>query len=52
MLIADIDECAEDPTICGSLNCENFPGSYNCYCYEGYQVKSGATECEGIGLLL
>ncbi|KAL5856710.1 hypothetical protein ACOSQ3_004168 [Xanthoceras sorbifolium] len=27
----DIDECATNTTICGSQNCENFIGGYNCY---------------------
>lgn len=42
----DIDECREDPTICGShAICNNQPGTFRCECEEGYQFSSDGQNC-------
>ncbi|XP_065581379.1 fibrillin-1-like [Artemia franciscana] len=41
----DIDECAEN--MCGStMVCQNNPGSYVCYCEEGYMISIDGTSCQ------
>ncbi|XP_074079062.1 nidogen-1 [Macrotis lagotis] len=36
----DIDECTEQPTVCGSnAICNNHPGTFRCECIEGYQFS-------------
>jgi len=40
-VVADIDECAELPTICGPGICENTHGSYTCDCEPGYSKRQG-----------
>ncbi|XP_056374593.1 sushi domain-containing protein 1 isoform X2 [Hyla sarda] len=40
-LCKDVDEC-EDPNICGvNGKCNNIPGSYECYCKEGFTLQNG-----------
>ncbi|XP_062570988.1 hemicentin-1-like isoform X1 [Saccostrea cucullata] len=39
MFCIDIDECSEDPLICGQ-HCENTAGSYQCSCDQGFKLKS------------
>ena len=34
---SDINECADNPDICGPGACINTDGGYNCYCYPGYE---------------
>ncbi|XP_066450110.1 adhesion G protein-coupled receptor E3-like [Eleutherodactylus coqui] len=49
----DIDECSDDPGICGSNQiCHNTPGSYNCTCAEGYKNISNTCvdECKTGGI--
>ena len=42
-----MDECAEDPDVCGEGKlCINNVGSYTCTCPEGYAENSGGV-CEG-----
>ena len=42
----DINECAEQPTICGDYSkCRNTKGSYTCSCAKGYKMKDG--KCVG-----
>ena len=37
LLIADIDECKNDPSICDvNSDCHNTDGSYICICKSGY----------------
>ena len=39
----DIDECANDPNICGAnAVCSNTDGSYTCSCAEGFEQDNGA----------
>ncbi|XP_029925797.1 nidogen-1 [Myripristis murdjan] len=42
----DIDECREDPQICGShAICNNQPGTFRCECVDGYQFASDGQTC-------
>lgn len=44
----DINECAEQPTLCGPAGtCQNVPGSYRCVCPRGYRTDSTGTRCIG-----
>ncbi|XP_004413887.1 PREDICTED: nidogen-1 [Odobenus rosmarus divergens] len=37
---SDIDECSEQPSVCGShAICNNHPGTFRCECVEGYQFS-------------
>ena len=48
----DVNECADDPDICGSNSiCGNLDGSYHCSCEDGYESVderdcSNTNECE------
>lgn len=45
----DIDECREDPQICGShAICNNLPGTFRCECEDGYQFGSDGQTCIGV----
>lgn len=40
----DIDECAEQPSACGShAICNNHPGTFRCECVQGYQFSDEGT---------
>ncbi|XP_077024533.1 nidogen-1 [Tamandua tetradactyla] len=40
----DIDECSEQPSVCGSHTiCNNHPGTFRCECMEGYQFSDEGT---------
>lgn len=41
--IADVDECSQTPSICGSeaVNCSDTYGSYICYCKNGTVIRNG-----------
>uniref|UniRef100_A0A2K5ZA69 Nidogen 1 n=1 Tax=Mandrillus leucophaeus TaxID=9568 RepID=A0A2K5ZA69_MANLE len=40
----DIDECSEQPSVCGShAVCNNHPGTFRCECVEGYQFSDEGT---------
>ncbi|KAM9608840.1 nidogen-1 isoform 3-T3 [Morphnus guianensis] len=42
----DIDECSEQPALCGSnAVCNNQPGTYHCECVEGYQFAADGQTC-------
>ncbi|XP_029891423.1 nidogen-1 isoform X3 [Aquila chrysaetos chrysaetos] len=42
----DIDECSEQPALCGSnAVCNNQPGTYRCECVEGYQFAADGQTC-------
>jgi hypothetical protein len=44
---SDIDECSEQPSVCGShAICNNHPGTFRCECVEGYRFSDEGT-CEG-----
>lgn len=37
LALADVDECAETPLICGSASaCTNQPGTFRCHCAAGF----------------
>ncbi|XP_058165485.1 nidogen-1 [Dasypus novemcinctus] len=41
---ADIDECVEQPSVCGShAHCNNHPGTFRCECVEGYRFSDEGT---------
>uniref|UniRef100_A0A674MHT6 Nidogen 1 n=1 Tax=Takifugu rubripes TaxID=31033 RepID=A0A674MHT6_TAKRU len=45
----DIDECREDPRICGShAVCNNQPGTFRCECEDGYQFGSDGRTCTAV----
>uniref|UniRef100_A0A672F604 Adhesion G protein-coupled receptor E8 n=1 Tax=Salarias fasciatus TaxID=181472 RepID=A0A672F604_SALFA len=55
----DVDECAEDATICGpNANCTNSVGSYVCSCHPGYRlndadtIESHSDPCIGLSINL
>lgn len=37
--ITDVDECKQNPSICGNGECINTLGSFQCRCEDGYSVK-------------
>ncbi|XP_069911653.1 nidogen-1 isoform X2 [Oryctolagus cuniculus] len=40
----DIDECVEQPSVCGShALCNNHPGTFRCECVEGYRFSDQGT---------
>uniref|UniRef100_A0A8C9XBN3 Nidogen 1 n=1 Tax=Sander lucioperca TaxID=283035 RepID=A0A8C9XBN3_SANLU len=42
----DIDECGENPRICGShAICNNQPGTFRCECEDGYQFGNDGQTC-------
>lgn len=45
----DIDECLENPNICGSNSiCLNTYGSYKCRCQHGFKLSSDGKSCDDI----
>lgn len=48
MLLADIDECYENPRICLNGRCDNVPGSYRCVCQQGFIPSIDGTFCEDV----
>ncbi|KAI1886450.1 hypothetical protein AGOR_G00195880 [Albula goreensis] len=43
-LCSDIDECTENPSVCGpNANCSNTVGGYSCSCHHGYRAPPGVT---------
>ncbi|KAM5238007.1 fibrillin-3 [Ctenodactylus gundi] len=45
-LPADVDECAEDPSVCTRGLCINTDGSFRCECPLGYSLDPSGTLCE------
>ncbi|XP_044070690.1 nidogen-1 [Siniperca chuatsi] len=49
----DIDECRENPQICGShAICNNQPGTFRCECIDGYQFASDGQSCIEVNRLV
>lgn len=55
LLLADVDECFEDATVCGpDANCTNSIGSYSCTCFPGFRlndpdvIASVSNPCTGV----
>ena len=44
----DVNECAEDETLCQPGTCMNTIGAYKCDCHKGYEVGDGGKKCVGI----
>ena len=46
--LSDIDECRDNPQICGShAICNNQPGTFRCECEDGYQFANDGQTCIG-----
>ena len=45
--LLDINECQDDPGICGNGTCNNIPGTYSCRCDSGFALNGGII-CRGI----
>ncbi|XP_056013331.1 fibroblast growth factor receptor 4-like isoform X4 [Ostrea edulis] len=43
-MIQDIDECSYDSQICGSAECSNTMGGYECDCSSGYSFQNGTCQ--------
>lgn len=43
----DRNECMLNQNICGTAQCKNTPGKYECECPEGYAYNSTTKKCEG-----
>ncbi|CAB3384639.1 Hypothetical predicted protein [Cloeon dipterum] len=41
----DINECAQNPGICGNGACENLNGTYRCHCHPGYELDASGKRC-------
>lgn len=46
MCLSDVNEC-EDPGVCGTAQCENKEGSYDCLCDIGYVYDNETKSCVG-----
>ncbi|XP_053315113.1 nidogen-1 isoform X2 [Spea bombifrons] len=47
----DVDECQEQPNICGSNSlCNNHPGTFRCECIDGYQFLADGKTCAAVDL--
>ena len=46
---SDIDECSQNPSICGSNSiCVNTYGTYKCRCQHGFKMSSDGKTCQDI----
>lgn len=46
LCLSDVNEC-EDPGVCGTAQCENKEGSYDCLCDIGYIYDNETKSCVG-----
>ena len=46
-LLTDIDECADIRGMCRNGLCANTEGSYECSCFDGFQLSRDREECVG-----
>lgn len=46
LYLSDVNEC-EDPAVCGTAQCENKEGSYDCLCDVGYVYDNETKTCVG-----
>ena len=48
IVLLDINECDEDANLCQmNGNCVNVPGSFRCFCPDGYSVANRGKMCVG-----
>ena len=50
LILLDIDECADSNGGCHQL-CNDTDGSYECSCYDGYQLMPDDVMCEGVYII-
>ena len=48
LLVADIDECSRQPTLCRGGSCINTIGSFFCQCPVGHELDVDAHACHDI----
>lgn len=41
----DVNECALNPNICRNGRCVNTRGSYQCQCYDGFEITRDGKQC-------
>lgn len=46
LYLSDVNEC-EDPAVCGTAQCQNKEGSYDCLCDVGYVYDNETKTCVG-----
>ncbi|RXN29816.1 latent-transforming growth factor beta-binding 1-like isoform X1 [Labeo rohita] len=46
--LADVDECAESPSLCANGRCQNTPGGFLCVCELGFMPNEKGTSCSDI----
>ncbi len=39
-MCVDVDECADDPSVCGDGVCVNTDGGYECQCPTGFMLSA------------
>eukprot|EP00111_Clytia_hemisphaerica_P018073 TCONS_00053464-protein len=44
----DVDECLDEPSICGKGQCQNYHGSYYCECRDGYSSDPTTKVCTDV----
>ena len=50
-ILLDIDECTENPSICGNGTCVNIEGSHHCVCDQGFHYSPDEVSCLGMSAL-
>lgn len=45
-VVSDVDEC-EDPAVCGTAQCRNTDGGYDCLCDVGFVYDNETRTCVG-----
>lgn len=48
LLLSDIDECSEDPSLCRGGRCVNTPGSFHCTCGPGMELSPDKRSCKDV----
>lgn len=45
--VPDVDECTDVPGACGTAQCRNLIGTYECLCDVGYVYNNETKSCDG-----
>ena len=48
-ICSDIDECADDQSLCENGHCLNYPGSFRCDCEMGFMHPDMSNEMACVG---